>query len=70
MNDTDFQNALSIVSQANDCKVNFNVPNDGSYTNAHKLVIIDCNAHTIRVLVAHGFSLFLKEGVGLLVDKI
>ncbi len=69
MTDKNFALALEIVSKANNCKVNFVVPVNGSYNHPHQLVLINCDAHTINSLISQGFSLFLKEKVGLIVDK-
>lgn len=64
MKDQDFALAMDIVSKENNCKVSFNVPRDGSYSNAERMVINECNAHTVSMFISHGFSLYLKQDMG------
>ena len=67
----DFYRALDIVSGETNVTIRMNVPDPVtlSYSDAAKLVIVDCNAGTVKRLHEAGFSLFLRENMGLIVDK-
>jgi hypothetical protein len=69
MTNENFSKALSIITASNNAKVSFNVPSNGSYVHASRIVINSCNASLTKELIDAGFSLFLSEGIGIVVEK-
>lgn len=54
--------AVKIIMQhGTKVKVSFNVPVTDSYSNVHEILIHDCCAGLINVLVKNGYSLHLSE---------
>ncbi|MDR1681892.1 MAG: hypothetical protein LBS25_00670 [Candidatus Symbiothrix sp.] len=65
----DYKDALEIITASRAAiKVSFNVPVKDNYSNVHQIIIHECNATTINLLVNAKYSLFMTDK-GLAVDK-
>lgn len=59
MNNQQKQKAIDIIAASNSPKISLNVPVEDNYSNAHAILVHECNAALINELVHNGFSLYM-----------
>jgi hypothetical protein len=69
MKTEDYKDALEIITSSRAAiKLSFNVPVKDNYSNVYQIIVHECNATTINLLVNAKFSLFMTDK-GLVIDK-